>query len=58
VLQFKWWLTAAYCFVFVIVPLLLMLRRLFKAETTTDFHRLSSMIKMVMFTGILSMVFF
>jgi 4-hydroxybenzoate polyprenyltransferase len=58
VLQFKWWLSAAYCFVFVIVPLLALLRRLFKAETTADFRRLSTMIKMVMFTGILSMVFF
>jgi 4-hydroxybenzoate polyprenyltransferase len=58
VLQFRWWLTAAYCLIFVIVPLLILLRRLFKAESTKDFHQLSSMIKMVMFTGILSMVFF
>ena len=58
VLQFRWWLTAAYCLIFVIVPLLILLRRLFKAESTKDFHHLSNMIKMVMFTGILSMVFF
>ena len=58
VLQFRWWLTAAYCFLFVIVPLLFMLRRLFKAESSKDFHQLSNMIKMVMFTGILSMIFF
>ena len=58
VLQLKWWVTAAYCLIFVIVPLLVMLRRLFNAETTKDFHRLSNMIKMVMFMGILSMVFF
>ena len=58
VLQFRWWLTAAYCLIFVIVPLLILLRRLFKAESTKDFHQLSNMIKMVMFTGILSMVFF
>lgn len=58
VLQLRWWVTAAYCLIFVIVPLLVMLRRLFNAETTKDFHRLSNMIKMVMFMGILSMVFF
>jgi 4-hydroxybenzoate polyprenyltransferase len=58
VLQLKWWLTAAYCLLFVIIPLLVMLRRLFRAETTKDFHQLSNMIKMVMFMGILSMVFF
>jgi 4-hydroxybenzoate polyprenyltransferase len=58
VLQLKWWITAIYCFLFVIVPLLVMLRRLFRAETTKDFHQLSNMIKMVMFMGILSMVFF
>jgi len=58
VLQFKWWLTAAYCLLFVIVPLLYILRKLFKAGTTREFNMLSTMIKLVMFTGILSMVFF
>ena len=58
VLQFKWWLTAAYCLIFVIVPLLIILRKLFRAVTTRDFNELSTLIKVVMFTGILSMVFF
>jgi 4-hydroxybenzoate polyprenyltransferase len=58
VLQFKWWLTAAYCLVFVILPLMIVLRRFFKAESTRDFRALSGLIKLVMFTGILSMVFF
>jgi 4-hydroxybenzoate polyprenyltransferase len=58
VLQFKWWLTAAYCLLFVIIPLLSILRRFFKAETIKDYKSLSTMIKAVMFTGILSMVFF
>lgn len=58
VLQFKWWISAAYCLFFIIVPLLNILRNLFKAEKTADFHRLSNQIKIVMFTGILSMVFF
>lgn len=58
ILQFGWWLTAAYCLIFVILPLLMALSNLFKAEKTGDFHRLSKWIKLVMFTGILSMVFF
>ena len=58
VLQFKWWLTAAYCLLFVILPLLYVLRKLFAAESGKHFHQLSTMIKVVMFTGILSMVFF
>lgn len=58
VLQFKWWLTAAYCLLFVIVPLLIILNKLFKAGTTREFNELSILIKVVMFTGMLSMVFF
>jgi 4-hydroxybenzoate polyprenyltransferase len=58
VLQFKWWLPAAYCLVFVILPLFLILRRFFSAQTKKDFRALSYMIKLVMFTGILSMMFF
>lgn len=58
ILQFKWWITAAYCMVLVIVPLLITLNILFKAQKTAEFHRLSNWIKLVMFTGILSMIFF
>lgn len=58
VLQLKWWLSAAYCLLFVIVPLMMVIRRFVKAETVTDFGKLSGLIKLVMFTGILSMVFF
>ncbi|TDH26530.1 ubiquinone biosynthesis protein UbiA [Segetibacter sp. 3557_3] len=58
VLQFRWWFSAIYCILFVIVPLLLIFRKLFTARTSADYHQLSSWIKIVMFTGILSMVFF
>jgi 4-hydroxybenzoate polyprenyltransferase len=58
ILQFKWWLASAYCLVMVIVPLAIVLRKFFKAESTKDFHELSKWIKVVMFTGILSMAFF
>lgn len=57
VLQFRWWWSALYCFVMIIVPLLYLLRKLFAATTTEDFNKLSGFIKLVMFTGIVSMMF-
>ncbi len=58
VLQFRWWFSALYCILFVIIPLLFVFRKLFTARSSADYHQLSSWIKIVMFTGILSMVFF
>jgi 4-hydroxybenzoate polyprenyltransferase len=58
VLQFRWWLSAAYCIVAIIVPLLWIFKKLFRAQSPKDFHQLSSVVKVIMFTGILSMVFF
>lgn len=53
-----WWIGSVYCLIFVLMPLGNILRRLLKANTTTDFHRLSTQIKLVMLAGIVSMVFF
>jgi len=53
-----WWWSAAYCILLIIVPLLYIFKMLFSARTSKDYHRLSSLIKLVMFTGILSMLFF
>lgn len=58
VLQFKWWLAIAYSVPAIIFPLVVILFKLRKSVTTEDFHKLSNMTKLVMFTGILSMVFF
>jgi 4-hydroxybenzoate polyprenyltransferase len=58
VLQFKWYISALYCIVFIIFPLLKMFRDLFRAVDARDYHKLSSAVKFVMFTGILSMIFF
>jgi 4-hydroxybenzoate polyprenyltransferase len=58
VLPFKWWWAAAYGVLFIIIPLLLMLRKLVKANAAGDFHQLSTWLKLVMLTGILSMLFF
>lgn len=58
VLQLGWWLSAVYCIVLIIIPLLWVLRQLYRAQASADFSKLSSAIKFVMFTGIVSMIFF
>jgi len=57
VLTFKWWVSAVYCIVFIIAPLINTFRDLFNANDPKDFHRLSTKVKLVMFTGILSIIF-
>jgi 4-hydroxybenzoate polyprenyltransferase len=56
--QIQWWFSPIYCLILIIIPLIRIFQRLFKAKTPEDFHKLSSMVKFVMFTGILSMIFF
>ena len=58
VLQFRWWWSALYCFIMIILPLLYVFRKLFLAKATVDFHKLSDLLKLIMLTGILSMMFF
>jgi len=58
VLQFRWWLSTLYGLIFILIPLVQVFRKLFKAQTPQEFHYLSSMVKLVMLTGILSMIFF
>ncbi len=58
VLQLGWWLSAFYSFVLVVIPLLWILKKLYAAQVSSDYHTLSTAIKVVMFAGILSMVFF
>ena len=58
VLPFGWWHSALYCFVCIVAPLIWILKKLYSANTAQDFHTLSTLVKLVMFTGILSMVFF
>jgi 4-hydroxybenzoate polyprenyltransferase len=60
VLQFGWWfwVSALYCFLFVVFPLVKIFNQLIKAQTATDFHKISSIVKVVMLMGILSMLFF
>ncbi len=58
VLLLGWYWSAAYCIMLIILPLLWILRKLFTAQAPKDYHQLSKVIKLVMVTGLLSMVFF
>lgn len=58
VLQFRWWMPVLYCTLLIILPLIFIFLKLFKANTAKQFHQLSSLIKGVMLTGIVSMIFF
>ena len=58
VARFGWWWAMAYSVVFIIAPFGLIFFRLFKAKVQQDYHQLSNWTKLVMLTGILSMIFF
>jgi 4-hydroxybenzoate polyprenyltransferase len=58
VLQYKWWWVVMYSVIFIILPLILILRNLYRANSIADYHRLSGLIKGVMLTGILSLGLF
>ena len=54
----KWLLAALFVLVTVVIPLVMILRKLYHAVSIKDFHIISTWIKGVMLTGILSMIFF
>lgn len=56
-LQLSWWFSVLYSFIFIIVPLGRILQQLVPATTSPQFREISLMIKLVMLTGILSMLF-
>ena len=58
VLPFGWWFSILYCLLLVIMPLVVVLFKLNKSYTSSDFRKLSSYIKFTMLAGILSMLFF
>jgi 4-hydroxybenzoate polyprenyltransferase len=58
VIQLGWWLSAIYSLLTIIIPLTWVLRKLYTAQSPKDFHQLSNAVKLIMFTGILSMIFF
>lgn len=58
VLQFHWWWSVLYSVLLIVLPLGWILKRLYRATSREDFHLLSNAVKLVMLTGILSMLFF
>ena len=58
VVQLGWWFSAFYSLIAIIIPLIWVLRKLYRANSPADFHRLSSVVKLIMLAGILSMMFF
>jgi len=57
VLQFGWWLSAAYCAGLLIVPTVQLLKKLFRSSQSKEYHEISSLVKWIMLTGILTMLF-
>ena len=58
VIQLGWWFSALYSIVTIVIPLIWVLRKLYEANTPKQFHQLSSVIKIIMLAGIISMAFF
>ena len=58
VVQLGWWFSALYSIVTIVIPLIWVMRKLYEANTPKQFHKLSSVIKIIMFAGIISMIFF
>ena len=56
--QSGWWWIVLYSVLLIIAPLIVILKKLYAANTAAEYHRLSTGIKLVMLTGILSMLFF
>jgi 4-hydroxybenzoate polyprenyltransferase len=57
VLRLGWWFSCIYAVLLIILPLAWILKKLFQAQSAKEFHKLSSMVKLVMLTGILSIIF-
>jgi len=57
-LYLGWFWSVLYSVITIIIPLLWILKKLYQARVTKDYHQLSTAIKLVMLAGILSMIFF
>lgn len=57
-LQVKWWWSVVYTTFLILTPLVVSFKKLLKARDKNDFRKLSMIIKWVMFSGIVSMLFF
>ncbi len=57
-LHLGWWWSVVYCVITILIPLLWVLRKLYTARVTKDYHQLSNAVKLIMLSGIVSMIFF
>lgn len=55
--QLGWWIAVLYGLLFIISPLAYLFYKFTKARKAPDYHRVSSLAKLVMLTGILSLLF-
>lgn len=53
-----WWGGIIYCLLFILLPFFKIIQQLNSAYTNREYHKVSTMIKLAMLTGILSMLFF
>lgn len=53
-----WWVASLYIAIAILIPLFMILFALGKAGAPEAYHKISSMLKLVMLAGILSMLFF
>lgn len=56
--QLGWWWLVLYGLLFIIIPLVYVFLKFSKAHKTDEYHHISSVTKVVMFSGILSMLLF
>ncbi len=54
--QSGWWLATLYILLLVIAPMIFIVRKLYAANVPADYYYLSTLVKMVMLAGILSML--
>lgn len=57
-LRLGWWWSVIYSVALIIIPLAMSLSKLHKAKSSSDYHEISSLIKFIMLTGIISLIFF
>jgi 4-hydroxybenzoate polyprenyltransferase and related prenyltransferases len=58
IMQFGWWFAIIYSILFIIIPLVMLQQKLFNAFKPKEFSYLSNLSKLIMLSGILSMIFF
>lgn len=57
-LRLEWWWSVLYCSLLIITPLIVTFLKLYQAKSSSDYHKISSLIKLVMLAGIISLIFF